>query len=291
MENNNNRDIDDLKSFLPKLTDILDQAVDLYTTIPENNPYKKNLKDAMLPLDAKKIIMNNQIQELEFKNRNLDAPENFTENLPVLQTRLSELDNSIDALELAKKDIDDKQLLAKIDEDIFKMKSKQSQINELGLLQEMNNRPVYTPDLKTLQAEIDEEENKKIPSTDKNISENNQDKKKTVPTTVDYNSKNKEDDKLFDDFKNSFIPTTSNQSNDVKPDVLYTTSTDNNNTIPILTYESIPEDNENKQALDQINSDEKNVADKFKEKYNRDINTIGSVSNKLLVNVMNKNAS
>jgi len=84
---------------------------------------------------------------------------------------------------------------------------------------------------------------------------------------------------------------TDNQSKDKnKSNVMAIANTDNNYT-PVFTYESIPDNNENKQALDQIVTEEKNVIDDFKEQYNRDIDTLGSVSNKLLINVTNKTTS
>jgi len=158
-----------LKSIWPELNNILEKSAEVFKNTPDNNPYKKNLKDAMLPLEAKKIIINNQIQELEFKNKNSNVAQDFTENLPVLQTRLSDLEKNIDDLELVKKNIDDKKVIAQINEDIFNIKSKQAQIQELGLLQEMNSRPAYMPDLKILQEDIKAEENKINPVNTKSI--------------------------------------------------------------------------------------------------------------------------
>jgi len=290
LENYNNWTEDELKSIWPELNNILEKSAEVFKNTPDNNPYKKNLKDAMLPLEAKKIIINNQIQELEFKNKNSNVAQDFTENLPVLQTRLSDLEKNIDDLELVKKNIDDKKVIAQINEDIFNIKSKQAQIQELGLLQEMNSRPAYMPDLKILQEDIKAEENKINPVNTKSIWNNNQNTKNINPTTPEYDSK-KDDDKLFDNFKNSFVPMTDNQSKDKnKSNVMAIANTDNNYT-PVFTYESIPDNNENKQALDQIVTEEKNVIDDFKEQYNRDIDTLGSVSNKLLINVTNKTTS
>jgi len=139
----------------------------------------------------------------------------------------------------------------------------------------MINRPMYRPNTEVLKNEIAEEE------------ENNS-QMKLLPLLA-YVAKEQDDDKLYENFKNSFIPAGKNTINKETKPVVDEKGGEQKDKTPPMTYEMVPSSNVNKQVLEDILDEEKKIQDKFQEKYNRDIDTKGTVSTKLMVNVITKN--